>query len=124
MTCLIAGDSIAAGIHYPSCTVNAKIGIPSAAIVSRVSDADLVVISAGSNDPDNPHLIANLRAMRAKIKHGRALWIVPMHPKAAAAVRLVANESSDGMVTFAPARDGVHPHTYGGILRAINGALK
>ena len=46
-----------------SCKLNAKIGIPSGAIIARVDpSADVNVISAGSNDPDNPALARKPRA--------------------------------------------------------------
>ena len=66
--CLIAGDSIAVGVapYLPRCAVNAKVGITSTAIIRRVGAANLLIISAGSNDPRNPRLINNLKSIRAK----------------------------------------------------------
>ena len=124
MICAIIGDSIAidAGRHIPQCIHDAKIGIGSAAIIGRVHDADLVVISAGSNDPHNPRLAANLRTIRAKIT-GHVLWILPIDRTAALAVREVAAIRGDLIVTFEPAGDRVHPKTYTGIDAAIRAAL-
>lgn len=119
--CLVAGDSIAVGVgqYAPKeCTVNAKIGISSTAIISRVSPAKLVVISAGSNDPDNPRLEANLEAIRAK-SPGEYRWIVPQNPKAAAAVLTVARKHGDRTFTFTPARDHVHPKNERALARTI-----
>jgi hypothetical protein len=109
--CLIAGDSIAldVGRYAPYCATDARIGIGSGAIISRVRPARLVVISAGSNDPDNPRLADNLERMRARAGAARVAWIVPVDPRAAAAVRAVARRRGDALVAFAPARDGVHP---------------
>ena len=74
--CLIAGDSIALDIarHAPQCAADAKIGIGSAAIVARVHPAPLVVISAGSNDPDNPRLVRNLTEIRVRAGFSRVVW--------------------------------------------------
>ncbi len=108
--CLIAGDSIAVGVapYLPRCAVNAKVGITSTAIIRRVGAANLLIISAGSNDPRNPRLINNLKSIRAKAT-GRVIWIQPIDPVAAAAVRRVAALHGDHVVTFSPARDHVHP---------------
>src|SRR5258708_21300245 len=78
-SCAIVGDSIAAaaGPYVPACKVNAKIGIPSGAVIERVdSSADVNVVSAGSNDPDNPQLRGNLERIRARGK--RMLSILPI----------------------------------------------
>jgi len=108
--CLIAGDSIAVGVasYLPKCTVNAKIGISSTAIVGRAGNANVLVVSAGSNDPHNPRLVDNLKHIRAKAS-GRVIWIQPIDHVAAAAVRSVAALHGDQIVTFSPAGDHVHP---------------
>lgn len=131
MTCVIAGDSIAVGTGYaeglktsrrPPCNVDAKIGIPSAQVIGRVHAADLLVISAGSNDPDNPNLEKNLEEIRSKAT-GRVLWIVPVPKRAAAIVRKVAAIHHDGTISFAPGRDGLHPHSYAPIIREVERRL-
>jgi hypothetical protein len=110
MSCLVAGDSIALMVAaFVSCTVDAKVGIGSAAIVARVRPATIVVISAGSNDPRNPRLADNLRAARRKAGDSKVIWIVPALRPAAAAVRAVAAVRGDKSVSFTPGRDGVHP---------------
>ena len=110
-SCLIAGDSIALDIaHYaPQCAADAKIGIGSAAIVARVHPAPLVVISAGSNDPDNPRLVRNLTEIRVRAGFSRVVWVTPVNAAAAAAVAAVARRAGDRTVAFAPGRDQVHP---------------
>jgi hypothetical protein len=108
--CLIAGDSIAVAVapYLPNCTVNAKIGIPSAAIIGRADAANVLVVSAGSNDPRNPELIDNLQRIRERTS-GKVIWIQPIDDVAAAAVRRVAALHGDHVVTFSPGRDHVHP---------------
>lgn len=132
MTCAIVGDSIAVGTAQaeslpaklrPPCTMDAKIGIPSAQVIGRVHSADLLVVSAGSNDPDNPRLEQNLRAIRAKAT-GKVLWIVPVNPRAAAIVKTVAFKNGDSFVSFTPGRDHLHPHSYAPLIAAVNKALK
>src|ERR1700744_3839766 len=89
--CAVVGDSIALGVgtELHRCAVNAHIGIPSAEVIGRVQHANVLVVSAGSNDPHNPQLEQNLRAIRAKAT-GKVIWISPMDPVAAAVVRRVA----------------------------------
>jgi len=132
MTCVIVGDSIAVGTataeglkpsRRPPCTMDAKIGIPSGQIVGRVHAADLLVISAGSNDPDNPKLERNLRAIRAKAT-GKVLWIVPVPARAAALVKKVAAVHHDGIISFNPGRDGLHPHSYAPIIAEVERRIK
>jgi hypothetical protein len=137
MTCFIVGDSIALGTataeglkpsHKPACNYDAKIGIPSAQVVGKVRTndyartADLVVVSAGSNDPYNPRLANNLQAIRDHLGH-RVLWIVPVNPRAAMLVRIVAQHNGDGVVSFQPGHDGHHPHSYLPIINRINNEL-
>jgi hypothetical protein len=113
--CAIIGDSIAVDLAYkfPHCIMDAKIGIGSAAIIGRVQDprinsATVVIISAGSNDPDNPRLTENLVSIRTKIT-GKVIWILPINQRAAKAVIQVAGLNQDRVVSFSPARDNVHP---------------
>jgi hypothetical protein len=109
-TCVLAGDSIAveAARYLPQCRLNAKIGIPSGAVIARVDPAaEINVVSAGSNDPAEPSLPANLERIRARTK--RAIWILPAIPSARAAVMKLAERHGDKVVAFAPRGDGVHP---------------
>ena len=78
MTCAVVGDSIALMIapFLDRCVVDAKVGEHVAQIVGRVHDADVVIVSAGSNDADYNDLAANLEKVRARCSH-RVLWILP-----------------------------------------------
>lgn len=116
MYCLIAGDSIAYGLgeYFHQCDVHAQIGIGAAAIVGRVADADVVVLSAGSNDETTPQkaLLASLEAMRAKVT-GTVIWVVPQNTQHAAdAVRDVASRHGDKVATFHAGHDGTHPRNW------------
>src|SRR5580700_9449292 len=110
MLCAVVGDSIALGVspYLPECTVDAKIGISSAAVIGRVHEADVLIVSAGSNDPDNPSLVSNLERIRAKAT-GKVIRIRPVNLKAAMAVLHVAGQHGDLVVSFEPGRDHVHP---------------
>lgn len=123
--CAVIGDSIAIGVapYLPHCAVNAKIGIPSAAVIGRVRDAAVVIVSAGSNDPYNPELIKNLIEIRRKIS-GQVIWIEPINRRAAAAVHAVAGLWQDRTVTFAPGPDNVHPRAYLQLAQAIAKAIR
>ena len=122
--CALAGDSIAVGIapFFKHCVVDAKIGISSAAIIGRVHDADVLVVSAGSNDPRNPHLEANLKIIRAKAS-GKVIWISPIDRTAAEAVVRVAAIHGDRVVRFSSGRDHVHPRSEGSLAAAVRGAF-
>ena len=121
-SCAIAGDSIAKGVgtQMPQCTVDAKVGTPSADIIHRVPTGHLglMIISAGSNDPMNPRLADNLTAMR-KRTGGGVTWIAPVNPRARSVVESVAHSHGDRVVTFTPGPDGIHPHSYAELARAI-----
>ena len=119
-SCAVVGDSIAvgAGKYMRACKVNAKIGISSRAVIGRVDpSADVNVVSAGSNDPDNPNLRGNLERIRSRAK--RAIWILPIESRARAAVQAVAAEHGDPVVSFAPAGDNVHPRSEVALARSI-----
>lgn len=121
VSCAIVGDSIAVGLapHLGFCYVDAKVGIPSAQVIARMDpDVMVTVVSAGSNDPDNPKLKDNLRLIRARTKNP-VLWILPVHPRARAIVREVAAEFKDPTVSFKPSRDNVHPASYGALAQTI-----
>jgi len=122
-SCALVGDSIAveAAEFLHGCRLNAKNGIPSGAVVGRVDPAaEINVISAGSNDPDEPDLRANLERIRARAK--RTIWILPVVPGARAAVQEVAARHGDPVVAFA-ARDGVHPTSAATLARAIDAII-
>ena len=123
-SCAVVGDSIAlgAGKYVRGCKVNAKIGISSNAVISRVdSFADINVVSVGSNDADNPKLRANLEHIRSRAKS--MIWILPIDPQARAAVQEVADLHGDQVVSFAPAGDQVHPRSGVALARSIDAVM-
>ena len=109
----LVGDSIAANVapYMSECLSDALGGIPSADVITRVHSAEVLIVSAGSNDPDNPRLVDNLKAIRTKAT-GRVVWISPMNKTAALAVRRVAILHGDPIVHFEPGPDGNHPLSY------------
>lgn len=125
--CGMIGDSIALGIAqaHGHCDFNAVVGRSSAAIAreSLPGNYEWTVISAGSNDPDSRDLEANLQRIRAGLRAAKVVWILPMHARAAAVVRAVASAHGDKVQDFTPARDGVHPRSYGELLRAVQAVL-
>ena len=123
-SCAIVGDSIAvgAGQYLRSCKLNAKIGIPSRAVIERVDpSADINVVSAGSNDPDNPALRENLEHIRQRAN--RTIWILPAVPRAREIVRGVAARHGDAIVSFTPSSDQVHPKSENALASAIDDAI-
>lgn len=121
MTCGIIGDSIALGLALamPQCDSQAVIGAPSSTIREwRLPKCyDVAVISAGSNDPRNPDLARNLRAIRGRICASKVIWILPANAAARAAVTREAG--ADPTISFRAARDGVHPRSYSALARAV-----
>jgi hypothetical protein len=110
MICAVVGDSIAEMVqHYlPQCEHNTKIGISSTAVIARTpSGKDVVIVSAGSNDPDNPNLRKNLEVIQKR--GGHIIWILPVAAWPRALVTEVAAEHGEPVVGFEPARDHVHP---------------
>lgn len=125
MDCAVVGDSIALGVgtELHRCAVNATVGIPSTEIIGRVQHASILVVSAGSNDPRNPKLEANFRAIRARATQ-KVIWISPMDPVAAAAVSRVAKLHGDPVVHFAPRPDHIHPRSYPALAGRVATAMR
>jgi hypothetical protein len=116
-TCAVIGDSIAEGLR-PSlreCRFSVQIGIGTAAIAYRVpANADVIVVSAGSNDYLTPGLLARLQVLRSRAGSARVIWIRPIPQVAAAAVDTVARAHGDAVVPFvvsATDRLRVHPQS-------------
>jgi hypothetical protein len=124
--CAVVGDSIALGVgtEMHRCVVNAHVGLPSADIIGRVEHANIVVISAGSNDARSPDLENNLRAIRARAANAKVIWISPMDPRAAAAVQRVARLHGDRVVHFTPRPDHIHPKSYPTLADRVTKAMR
>jgi hypothetical protein len=121
MICTAIGDSIAVGYgQVAQCTINARVGASSGEIARKARGAGFCVISAGSNDPDNPRLVDNLLAIRRKVSNcSSVVWIVPVNQRAAHAVRQVAAKFGDRAVPFKPSKDNVHPKSYVALYKAV-----
>jgi len=115
--CAVVGDSIAEDLRgfFRDCRFDVKIGIGTAAIAARVpSRADVIVVSAGSNDYLTPGLLARLQALRARAGAARVIWIRPVPQAAAVAVDTVARAHGDAVVSFAISRADhkrIHPQS-------------
>jgi hypothetical protein len=113
-TCALIGDSIAEDLRgfFRECQANVKLGIGTAAIAARVpAHADLIVVSAGSNDYLTPGLLARLQTLRARAGKAHVVWIRPAPQSAATAVDTVARAHGDAVVPFAVSRtDREHLH--------------
>ena len=110
---LVLGDSLALGtaqaLRWPR---RAAVGAPSTRILGWVpeNNFDVVVISAGTNDPPGPacHLI------REKVKAQHVIWILPVN-RARDTVDALATEYGDDVVTYRPlprGRGWPHPPSY------------
>ena len=101
--CAVVGDSIAAQLRgfFRECRVDAKIGIGTTAVTSRVPrDVSLIVVSAGSNDYQTPGLLGRLQTLRSRAGSARVIWIRPAPQSAAAAVDKIAQAHGDAVVPF------------------------
>ena len=123
--CLVLGDSIAVGVaqHLPECQVIAKVGLSSSQVLASVKAVsnDVTIISVGSNDPRNPELLRNIRALRAKINAKYVIWLLPYDGSASGAVRHIAGANRDYIIdlkNFASG-DGVHPKNYKAVAMEI-----
>lgn len=123
-TCVIVGDGIAfrVGREMRECLTDAEIGIPSAGAIGRVHPADVLFVSAGSNDPSNPQLENNLKVIRAKAS-AAVVWIAPISSLAAEAVKHAAAAHNDSVVQFRT-KDGRHPRSYRDLANRLRKYLK
>jgi hypothetical protein len=118
------GDSIAVGLSsHLQCVPFAQVGRSSGqalALVKRIN-ANTVVVSLGSNDPNNPRLVSNLVGIRARIEAKVVIWVIPYNSRAAASVRDVAYRFKDAVIDLRnfKTRDGVHPRSYQSVARAM-----
>ena len=116
-TCAVIGDSIAEGLRpfFRDCRFAVQIGIGTAAISSLVpGNADVIVVSAGSNDYLTPGLLARLQALRSRAGSARVVWIRPIPRIAATAVDAVAQAHGDAVVSFVVSptdRERLHPQS-------------
>lgn len=129
MDCAYIGDSIAVGLEQldTNCAVYARVGAGSEFIARRyrnIDAEDYVVISMGSNDPNNPKLLQNAERLRRSITARKVIWILPYSRVAAGDITIVAREFRDSVVDLRPipSRDGVHPN-YRQVNRAIRSKL-
>lgn len=122
--CMIGGDSIALDLAraMPECCVDAQNCITSAAIISRVHASPVMIISAGSNDPHNWRLLANLKAIRGRAT-GQVIFIAPADRIAAQAVRDAA-APGDAVIGFVAGGDGVHPKNIRALAAAVRRAMQ
>ena len=118
--CVAVGDSIAVGTGQAlGCEIRAHEGWSSSKIVNLANGvrSELCVISAGSNDPNNPKLLLNLKTIRGKIDCVKVIWILPVNVTAANIVKKAAGR--DRVIGFVPGKDHVHPKSYKNIAKTI-----
>jgi hypothetical protein len=129
MDCAYIGDSIAVGLQQldNECAIHARVGAGSGFITQRYTgnnSTDYVVISMGSNDPNNPALAENARALRRSLRAAVVIWILPYNRTAATRIQAVADNFGDSWIALKSfnSRDGVHP-SYRPVANAIQETL-
>ncbi len=124
-SCLVVGDSIAKGVasYMPACSVAARIGASSARIKEMTPKEKYgrVIISAGSNDPLNPKLGANLFAIRKNFAGSQVTWLAPRNSRAQQRVYETAVYFKDRVVYLSQFKssDGIHPKNYAQVARKL-----
>jgi Putative peptidoglycan binding domain/Phage tail lysozyme len=134
---IILGDSIALGLKdkVPGATVNAKIGRPSNIILSQaitdksIKNADLAIISVGSNDivkgqGNVRNLKSNVAEIRKTLNAEHYIWILPFDKVAATAITAeLESYPSDKLISLSKvthaANDGVHPESYSDVATKV-----
>jgi hypothetical protein len=128
--CLLVGDSIALGIAgafaltgFHGCGPVARTGAATQEIRALVPSRryDLAIISAGSNDGDNPALAGDLKQLRETVHARRVVWIYPRSGRPAWAVYKIARSYGDGAIGLKHlrSRDDIHPRDYRAAARLI-----
>jgi hypothetical protein len=116
-TCALIGDSIAEDLRsfFRECHSSVKLGIGTKAIAALMpAHADLIIVSAGSNDYLDPGLLTRLKALRSRAGGARVIWIRPAPQSAADAVDRVALAHGDAVVPFVVSprdRERLHPQS-------------
>ena len=114
------GDSIALGTgHALGAATFARTGASSCAIyrfMPSVASYNLVVLSAGVNDPPG----SCIEKIRARLVGKRVIWVLPPPINTARAhIQSVAKINGDRTVSFVPGPDHLHPYSYDEVARAI-----
>lgn len=117
MSCLVIGDSIAVGIsHYLKCDVSANVGASSSSILKRAPSGkyDVVVISAGSNDPQSKNLTTNIKNIKSKYTSARFVIVLPYNRVATRRIKASATNPKDTIIDLVRyhTNDGIHPTNY------------
>ena len=115
--CALIGDSIAEDLRpfLRECGYSGRLGIGTAAIIPLVpSNADVIIVSAGSNDYLTPGLLGRMQALRARAGSAQVIWIRPIPQIAATSVDAVAQAHGDAVVPFVVSRtdrERLHPQS-------------
>lgn len=127
--CLVIGDSLAVGLAAAlkaqgrKCDVVAAVGLTAWQVAMRAPMRRYATafVSAGSNNPKNPHLEDDLRTLRSYVRSPKLVWIMPYDRTAARAVSANAGETGGLVVDAAwwPTADGIHPMDYRAMARMI-----
>lgn len=127
--CLVIGDSLAVGLGMAlkaqgiRCDVYARKGLTAwqIGLLAPIGRYSVAYVSAGSNNPKNPHLEDEVRVLRSHIRASKVVWILPYDRTAAQAVNSNAAETGGLVVDMAwfASRDRVHPVSYGPLARMI-----
>jgi pyrimidine deaminase RibD-like protein/GNAT superfamily N-acetyltransferase len=133
---VVVGDSIALGIatamHLPPEAYDAVIGrstgkILKAASNPRVQDADVAIVSSGTNDyplpagiNNNPDAtISNISRTRDALKAKQYVWILPFNRNAARDVQsAIGGDAYVDLAAVAKTTDRLHPTSYSDVAKA------
>jgi hypothetical protein len=121
LDCLILGDSIAVGTHMvkQECVSYSTGGYNTWQWNKKYPNdlnAEVVVISLGTNDHKGVNTLRELKLMRARVKAQRVYWIMPpcnnsfCKPEVNVWVKQVAEDNGDFIITTKRLqKDNIHP---------------
>lgn len=127
--CILIGDSIIVGLRvfFPDCTFIAAVGVNTPTMTRRLQEHPalngaqwpLAVVSLGSNDKAGFVLRQNLTILRRHLPAYNIVFVKPALPAQGADVAAIAKDWDFPLVSFVPAKDGVHPQSYALLARDI-----
>jgi hypothetical protein len=118
---IVIGDSLAVGFGAAAhIETHARVSASSCAIASFVPSgpADVIVVSAGINDPPG----RCLDSLRARLHARRIIWILPAPINSARAhVAAVAAAHGDATCSYVTGPRSFHPRSYEALVRSCLG---
>lgn len=129
---VVVGDSIGVGVsqslHMSPDQV--LVGNTSKELISNIRsqsgvvNANLAIVSIGSNESDIGILTNNIQTIRSLLSAKKYIWVLPYNPEMSKAISsAVGQDELYQLSSIPPSSDNIHPSSYGSIVSAIAGAV-